>query len=270
MITFALLVPLLLAAPAGPTPERPRLVVMGVDAAQGVAQADADGLAEAIVVALSEREAFRVLSSRDVSELLGVERQKQLLGLCHDDQGCANGLGNALDARFIMRGTLSPAGSGFQLTLKTLDVTNSLPVGRSLRIAPSLEALRKALPAVVAEATGLPAPPGPSLVGPIALTGAGVALLVAGGGLGFSALTREAVAASEFERGLQGSSPLRSQDYYRAESAVIAREKTVSLVLLVGGVAAVTAGLLLLPRNEATSLALFVSPGGLGLAGAFP
>ena len=53
---------------------------------------------------------FQVISQQDIATMLGLERQKQLMGCADDSTSCLAELSGALGARFVMSGTLTRLG----------------------------------------------------------------------------------------------------------------------------------------------------------------
>ena len=134
--------------------ERPRLVVLELAAGKDVDAATVSAVGDAITSLIAARGLFEVTSSQDVKTLLGVERQRQLLGCT--ESSCMAELTGALGARFVLSGTLGLLGDTWQLTLTTLDSARAQPIGRTTRLAPNLKALTALLPWAVAEATATP------------------------------------------------------------------------------------------------------------------
>src|SRR5947207_17625 len=99
MIAALLLV--LAAAPAEPT-AKPKLIVLRLSVAGGVEPELGGAITEAVTTEVSARGFFNVLSSKDVETLLGVERQKQMLGCADDASSCLSELAGALGARFVL------------------------------------------------------------------------------------------------------------------------------------------------------------------------
>src|SRR4051812_29987801 len=50
---------------------------------------------------------LKVITARDIATVLGLERQKQLLGCASDGNSCIGELGNALGAKGILNGSLA-------------------------------------------------------------------------------------------------------------------------------------------------------------------
>ncbi len=250
----------------GPT-GKPRLVVLELTAAGGVDPTVAAALAESITTTIAQRGFFDVVSAKDLQTLLGLERQRQMMGCAEDGQSCLAELAGAIGARFVLSGSLARLGEAYQLTLQTLDSARAQPVGRAVRIAPSLEALRAQLTYAVAEATGTPLPPPPSRIVPYALMGAGAAAILAGGLVGVQALTREGAVNRE----LANPAALGTLSSYRQEVSAISAGKTTSLAVLAGGAALIGLGLWLNPpevvSSKGASASLLAGPSGVALAG---
>jgi hypothetical protein len=67
-----------------------------------------------------QAQGVEVLTSSEIAALLGLERQRQLLG-CADEQGsCLAEMANALGTDGLLRGSLGHFGQGYQLDLKLL------------------------------------------------------------------------------------------------------------------------------------------------------
>lgn len=98
-----------------------------------------------------------MISTKEVQSLLGLERQKQMLG-CGEQGSCLAELAGALGAKLVLSGTVGRLGEVYQLTLQMLDSAKAQTLSRSMRIAKTPELLRQQLPFAIAEATGTPAP----------------------------------------------------------------------------------------------------------------
>jgi len=272
LLCSVLLAALLAAAP-GPAPSgKPKLMVMELTPAGGVDKEVAGALTEAITNELASRGFFTVVSSKDIRTLLGLERQKQLLG-CSEGSSCLAELAGAIGAKFVLSGSIAQLGDVFQLTLQTLDSEKAQPVGRSTRLAKDLSTLREQLPFSVAEATATPLPPAPSRVLPYSLVGVGGLSLVGGLVLGLTALTREAAVNNELSQSASGA--LRTLDSYQRDREQIIQQKNLSLGLLGAGAVLGGLGILLNPPDVASgsaraSVRLVPGPNGVALAGVLP
>lgn len=274
----ALVLLLLAAEPAKPAaPDKPRLFVATLSA-QGVEPELARAMTDAVVDALATRGLFEVVSTKDLETLLGAERQRQLLGVCETDPtACSQGAADAVTARFVLSGQLSKLGTVYQLSLQMVDTQLGQPVGRSLRLSDDLAKLGKLVPYAAAEATGSPLPPPPSKVVPIVLISAGGGTFLAGAVLGMLALSRQAVVNDELcptgvtDFGRCGGVSLRPREYYVQQDRDIGLQKTVSLVLLLGGATLAVLGIVLWPPadTQGVRVSLIPSLGGVSLAGAW-
>jgi len=283
-VTAAVLLGASLVRAQGPAPlegtpqkqtfdKKPRLAVLRLQP-QGVTADQANAFTDAIVAALTGRGLFEVIASRDVEALLGLERQKQLLGVCETSpDACGTSVGDALAATFLLSGQLSRVGSAFQLSLNTVDTTKGRAIARSNRIAATLEELQRLVPYAAAEATGSPLPPPPSRVVPITLLTAGGAVFFAGGIFGIVTLTQQQQLNDELcpggvpADGRCTGAGLRERTFYVEQNDLLGRQKWVSAGLMLSGVIATVLGLVLMPPAESESrLSLLVVPTGTGLA----
>ncbi len=274
MLFPTLLVVSLSAAPAEAAPgapAKPKLIVLAFVAQNGAQPDLATLLEEATVAEVSRAGYFQVIGSKDVQTLLGLERQKQLLGCSEDSGSCMTELAGALGARFVLTGSVSKLGDAYQLTLQTLDSQRATTLGRSVRLARDEVLLRKGIAYAASEATGTPAPPPPSRVVPYSMVAVGGLLVVGGGVIGMDGLSRERAAARELELGEQGRASLKPRSEYAEEARFVSQEKTVGLLGLAAGGALVGFGLYLVPDDVSGGgvMALVPRSDGAALVGAF-
>jgi hypothetical protein len=104
-------------APAGGG--RAHLLVLDLRPTLGADPDLARLLTEMVVARLHEIGEHEIVSSNDITTLLGLEAQKQLVG-CNDDS-CLAELAGALDAEWLVSGTVSRLADRPVLTLKLLD-----------------------------------------------------------------------------------------------------------------------------------------------------
>lgn len=265
-----------LAAEATPVPapkEKPKLLLTALTVGKDVDPAVGLGLTDAIAAEVARQGFFQVMSTSDVANLLGAERQRQLMGGCSEAaESCLAELSGAIGARFVMNGTLSRLGDSWQLTLQTLDTQKAAPLGRATRIVKDPVALKEQLPWVVADATAAPLPPPKSKVPSILLLSGGGLALVAGGLLGYQAVQREGDIKRELAAGAVNPSVLRSRASYLEDETDLARNKTLALVLLAVGAGGIAAGYFLWPSTPAgapVQASLVPSGNGVALVGAF-
>lgn len=265
----------LLVSAQGATADKPRIIVLELESAGGADVEVAAALSEAVTNHVASTGYFQVTGAREVQTLISVERQKQLAGCSDENANCFAELAGALGARFVLRGTLAKLGDSWQLTLQMLDSEVGKTLGRSTRLASSLEALRAVLPWAVADATGTPPPPRPSNVASYSLILAG-ALAVAGGGVvGYQALSQEERIAAELEVGRSQTDVLRPASFYRDEAQRLTLEKNISVGVVGGGAALLALGALLYQRDpvsdaSGSSVALTPTHSGFALVGVWP
>jgi hypothetical protein len=193
-----------------------------------------------------------------------------------DPSACAQNIGQAATARFVLSGQLSKLGAAYQLSLQMVDTQKGQSVARALRLANDVSTLRALVPYVAAEATGSPLPPPPSKVVPITLVSIGGASLVVGAVLGMLALSRQSVLNDELcPEGdvvltrCTGVS-LRPRDYYVQQNAAISTQKTAALALVLGGATAAVLGIIVWPKDVGPRLALVPAANGFALVGGWP
>jgi TolB-like protein len=263
-----------------PSSEKPKLLVLALEPAGGVAPDVASALTETVTTEVATRGLFDVLSTKDVQTLLGVERQKQMMGCSEEARSCLTELAGALGARFVLSGSVTKLGEAYQLNLQTLDTQRAQPIGRVTRISNDLALLRGEMPYAVAEATATPLPPPPSKLLPYSMMVGGGLVFIAGGVLTLQAVSREAAVNRELENGEQNPAALRPLASYVKERNELAAQKTWGFVGLGVGAALAGAGLYLdlsgiltrkaAPEPKAPTARLTFDGRGLALVGVLP
>lgn len=256
---------------ATPSPEVPRLLVQEFTV-RGVDPATAESIADGVGPEVDRRGYFRSLTTKDVQTILGNERQKALLGCSPEASTCLTELAGALGAPYVLSGTISQIGPSLQLSMQMLDVSKSVVVARSIRIARDAQTLLQLLPWAVAEATATPAPPRPSKLPGFSFIGGGSAAAAVGLALGAQALIQEQQFRHDLETGERTSGLLERPSYYEQKGAELAVQKSVSLALLCGGAALIGVGIYLLPSGPASgeaSVAMVFTGQGIAFAGSF-
>lgn len=267
MLTTALLSLVLMAGAAEKgRPAKPKLIVLELTGAGGVEPGVASALTETVTTELGKRGFFDVISSKDLQTLMGVERQKQLVGCAEDSSSCMAELAGALGARFVVSGSVAKLGPAYQLSLQALDTQKAQPIGRTTRIAPDLAALRAQMPHAVAEATATPLPPPPSRVMPYTAMAIGALAVVTGGVIGQSALSKESAVEKELSLGAENPSLLKPLPSYEEEVRDIQRDKAIAVLTIGLGAAMIGAGLYFNPADPASNTSVALVPAGLGFA----
>ncbi|MDP3503351.1 MAG: hypothetical protein Q8S33_23655 [Myxococcales bacterium] len=86
-----------------------------------------------------------VISSQDIATLLGVERQKQLLGCAEDSSSCMVELAGALGAQLVLSGSIAKLETTYQVNLRVLQSSDGKVVAQQVVRAESQEQLLVAL-----------------------------------------------------------------------------------------------------------------------------
>lgn len=209
-----------------------------------------------------------VVTNKEIAALLGMERQRQLLGCSEASASCFAELANALGADAVLLGDVARIGARFQVNLKLITATTGKTLALFSETAPSEDALLDVLTAgaarLAAEATGASPPAAAAKaprVGAWVLVGAGVA--VAGAGA-----VSLAVSEGAYQK-LQSGTPGDEGAALRASGPTLG---TLGLVGLGVGGAAIVGGLVWLLVPSAPAVALVPTPvgGALVLGGTFP
>ena len=109
---------------------RLKLSFPGIAAGTGARAEDATAISEFLQSQLVARETYDVTGASDLAAMLGLERQKQLLG-CGGDTACAVDIAGALDANRLLTGSLSKVGDTWLLTFSLFDVRTSTTLYRA-------------------------------------------------------------------------------------------------------------------------------------------
>ncbi|MBL8951033.1 MAG: hypothetical protein JNK82_09670 [Myxococcaceae bacterium] len=266
-----MLVAAVLAADAAAV--KPKLLVLDVQAVGGADAALAQAVTQSVVNEAEARGFYQVLSSRDIASMLGVERQKQLMGCGDDSSNCMIELSGALNARYVLGGNVTKFGDALQLNLQLFDNQKSVVVHRATRLAKSESELRTQVLYAVADATGTPLPPPPSKVLPISLIAAGSAAVLFGAVLGVVTLTTEAQMGAEIQQGQMFPQVLKSYEYYQGERSKHGTQRLVSLVSMLAGAVLVVGGIVLFPpdvvQSSQVKVALGLTTNGFAVTGRF-
>jgi len=280
---ISLLVVALVSAAPQPAPIRlasPGLSYINLEARVG------DFFADSFAQQLALQGGILVTTKSEIQSLLGLERQKQLLGCSEQASSCMAELAGALGVDGLIVGSLARTVSGLTIDLKIIAANDGRTLGMySARsksdddlldwlaetakdFAPKLKAGRGANASELVR--GQPATSGASGLRASAWIPAVAGGVLAGGGAAFFAFSKNDAAR------LKGKDPtINSQEALTAVQQEGALFQTVGLALLAAGVAsaAVAGGIYLFGESgpEATVSVVPLPNGGLvGLAGVFP
>ena len=231
------------------TPGKARIAVTSLAIAGELDAKFADVIGELVTAELAARGYFEPISASEISTLLGVERQKQLLGCSEEATSCNAEIASALGAPYLMSGSLTKLNGIFQLNLQVIDTSKSRTIGRSTKIARDFEGLRSLIPYAVAEASGTPLPPPPSRVLPITLISVGGLSFVGGGVLGLLALNAESATTGALSADDTNPSVLSPAETYRARFNEAALQRTIALSALLAGAALIGLGVFFMPPD---------------------
>lgn len=80
---------------------------------------------DSLVNHLAEKPFLQIVTDRDMAALLGLEREKQLLGCAGDSRSCVAELTGALGVEALVTGSIGRAGRSFQLNVKVIDAAGA-------------------------------------------------------------------------------------------------------------------------------------------------
>lgn len=241
---------------------------------------------QTLALRLQETGLVRVTTQSDVASILGVERQRQLMGCTNESTNCIAELAGALGVEGVITGEIALVGKVYQLTVRILSARDASVLYQSLRRLKTeedvLEELDRAAaegakkihallrvskaPEAVSKPVPLDLPPsvvsqpstGPSpRVGPWVVMGLGAALLVGGA-------VSQGLAFSDYQRLRDPSAPVTDLDGLASSGKL---KQAIGLSGLGAGAVALGAGLLwyFLGRDPAPMTSLWISGDGAGL-----
>lgn len=236
-ILAALLPVLAAAAPAAPEAPRKakrlKVAVMEIKVLHGDPQLEAL-LSE---VALTEAASFRgvdTIGRSDIASLLGLERQRQLLG-CSEDASCLADIGGALGVDYLLVGSVGRLGTILRLDLKLVDGRKARVVGRvgtsvdrAERLVEATQSGVRALLHELSPADPVSRPAGPSRLPAALALGVGGAALAAG-------LTTGTLALLEYRSLRASRGDVDYQTTYRARADKIHRYALLTDILVPTG-----------------------------------
>ena len=180
-------------APAYAAPKT-RVLVLNLAASESSLQLLAASLTEQISTELSRTQHIEAMSQSDLAAVLGLEREKQLLGCAEDSTSCFAELSAALGAQLLVTGSLARLGGAVRIDLKLIRTKDGVALHRDGRstnqeaeVFGLLATMVKELAGRVAGSGGVPTETATSSSstsgagpGPIVLMSAGAVALVAG------------------------------------------------------------------------------------------
>lgn len=217
---------------------------------------------------------LEVATAKEIQSLLGLERQKALLGCSSDSGSCFAELANALGADGVLLGDLAKIGSRYQVNLKIINAATGKTLALFAESTTSEEAVIDLLTRAahtmaldVSRALGKPlsiSGSAGSSVRPWALLPLGVGVLAVGAGAVCLGVSLDAHATLISGSPGQNGAQLRDTGKLTGDLAVVG--------FAVGGAALVGAAILYFAGAPPPPIAVSVSPGGASvmLRGEFP
>lgn len=123
--------PIVAPAPApAPKPDRLSVAVLDVDVTVPQEKLDASAFSEMLVNSIDGAGMFRVISSKEIATILGLERERQLMG-CTEDTSCMAEIASALGSDLVASATVGKVGSTYLVSVRLIDGRNSRTVARA-------------------------------------------------------------------------------------------------------------------------------------------
>jgi hypothetical protein len=226
---------------------------------------------------------IRVVTEREISALLGLERQRELLGCSDGSSACLVELANALGVDGVVLGDVAKVGSRFQVSLRVIDAKNGTSLALASFRAPDeegvVDGLVKAaatLAADVTRALGRAAPPPVPSAGAAEVSGtrrlwwipAAGAVLALGAGAACLAVSR-----SDFARLDPAGGAVRiglTEAETTARRGDLLQTASVALFITGGAAALAAVGVVAFGGQVQLGAALTPSTVAIGLSGALP
>jgi TolB-like protein len=240
--------------------DRPRVAVMGLVANDTQSQAVAGTLEETVSHELGRLERFEIVSRNDLAAMLGIERQRQLLGCSNDSSSCFSELAGALGAPFVIAGQLTKVGASMKLDLKMIDNRRLAVIARESVTEAKPESLIGDVEPMVRRLADAAVPVRAPTAAWI-MTGAGAAVLATGAAL----VAIEATHTSALQAQLDMHTVQATEA--AAQRDAIFTQRYVGFALLgVGGAAAVAGLVWAAVGQQPVSAAVGVVPGGAAVS----
>lgn len=109
---------------------KPSAAVLDVDVTIPGEKLDAAAFSEMLVNSVDGTGMFRVISSKEIVTLIGLERQRQLLG-CSEDSSCMAEIANALGSELVVSAAVGKVGSTYLVSVRLIDGRTSRTAARA-------------------------------------------------------------------------------------------------------------------------------------------
>lgn len=100
--------------------EKPRVVVLGISGSSEKLKQIGESVAEQVLTELGKTELVEAMGTSDVQAVLGMERQKQMLGCSENSTSCLAEISAALGAPWLVSGTIGQFGKTTRLDIKLI------------------------------------------------------------------------------------------------------------------------------------------------------
>jgi hypothetical protein len=117
-----------IAGPEAAAPVTLDVVVPGLEA-HGAGPEVAVAATEVVVTRMGQIPGAKIITRRDVEQILAEEQKRQLLG-CGENVGCLANLAGALDAKQLLWGTVTKVGERYLVTLNLIEVSSGAVIRR--------------------------------------------------------------------------------------------------------------------------------------------
>ncbi len=129
----------------------PRVAVMPISAGEAISEKSVDSLTQVLAAELRQQSGAQVITSRDLSNLLSLEKQKEMLGCTSDN--CMAEIAGAVGADRVVAGDVARLEKSLVVQFRLLDAHKASVVSQSARRFKkgNFDDLLDALPAMVGE-----------------------------------------------------------------------------------------------------------------------
>lgn len=233
------LVGLIVSLSASAQPARPKVVVLNLTPSEPGLERLAESLSEQVVTAFVKTGAIDAVAQSDLVAVLGLERQKQLLGCA--ESACMAELTAGLGAPWLVSGSLGRFGGTLRVDLKLVDTargTSAFRDGRSVKDENEAFEVVAALVADLLPRLGVSTTAGAGSPGPWVVMGLGAAALIVGAVFSILAATQWAAITDPDRRSMTSWREVQSAGQAYGVNVVVGPS------LLGAGLGAVTGGLL--------------------------
>lgn len=133
------------APPTAPAPKgKPTVAVLDVEVTVPGEKLDASAFSDMVLTAVDSSQAFKVISAKEIVTMLGIERQKQLLG-CSEETSCIGEIANALGSDYLLVASVGRVGENYLVSARLINGLSNKITARSTVQAKSANALLEAV-----------------------------------------------------------------------------------------------------------------------------